>query len=852
MADFSSDELKQALKDALKESGRRIDIEDDLEKFKNAVERNKNTMGGLFGAMVKGQRVFKDMTQEMEELDEQLEKLKDQTGEVVDEQRDELIEKKKLVKSLHEQTLQQKLLIDSISGTTKALGNLAGSVGSIAVKTLGGFASGLQSGASAFSLAGGLMEGAMDAANAGAQTVAGGMGAVGSTMMMSTNPRLKALGLVATVAGVAIGGLANAATSLGKMYVNFMVKQLEMTVESFQKMSTVGALFTDGMDGMYRAATNAGFTIAQLSNIMAKNAPTFAESGLSLAGAVQMVGRVGAVMKNTGITTNLLRLGYAYEEHGALIADVMANLRRANSDILKDPAGIAKAVDQYATNLRVIASLTGEDARKKVEEARQQSANVAFRAKLMELDKKAPGTYQNTLLAMSTMSDVMRQSVMEQILFGGVINQAGAVIAATSQGFAGGVRSSADAIVSGSIATEKGLKAAQSDQGKFNDMFREEMYKFTSIGIAGMTGAMTEINAAISKQINVTDAISEKGVAAAQEAAKKQREANGELSEAVITAAKMAQQFAVDLQNKVLPELSRFALYSVAIMGALDDAIKEFYKSIGKEVDEGPSFWERFKELAVGYGTTMGLTGMAMAAPGGVTAPVGGLIGLGVGVTGAAVQAGYETLFKSKSTRSTSPIPEVPNGIQPVIPQGLYANGREGAGKIDPNLQKKLDALAGNPLFKGAMISSLNDSATFGPHRDTAHGQGRAVDIKIPGYNAKNGKENNDADTLKRSAEIVAALRSLGFSKAEDEYIYPSKNATGGHFHAELKDGAVVRANPGGTTVNVGEGGQDELVVPLKNGRIPGMDELIKKVEELIRVSRDHKDVSENIFIANQ
>jgi hypothetical protein len=851
MADFSSDELKQALKDALKESGRRIDIDDDLEKFKNAVERNKNTMGGLFGAMVKGQRVFKDMSQEMEDLDEQLEKLKDQTGELVDEQRDELVEKKKAVKALHEQTLQQKLLIDSISGTTKALGNLAGNVGNIAVKTLGGFASGLQSGASAFSLAGGLMEGAMDAANAGAQTVAGGMGALGGTMMMSTNPRLKALGLVATVAGAAIGGLSNAATQLGKMYVNFMVKQLEMTVESFQKLSSSGALFSDGMSGMYRAATNAGFTINQLSNIVAKNSTTLAEAGMSVGGAVSMLGRVGAVMKNSGITTSLLKLGYSYEEHGALIADVMANMRRANSAILNDPVGIAKAVEQYAVNLRTIAAITGEDARKKVEEARQQSANVAFRAKLMELDKKAPGTYQNTLLAMSTMSDVMRQSVMEQILFGGVINQAGAVIAATSQGFAGGVRTSADAIVSGSIATEKGLKAAQQDQGKFNDMFREEMYKFTSIGIAGMTGAMTEINAAITKHINVTDVISAKGVEAAQLAAGKQKDANDDLTKNVIKAAEMMQDFAVKLQSKVLPELVRFSNFSISIMSALDEAMREFYKSIGKETD-GPGFVDRFSELALKYGLEFGAMGALMASPGGITAGAGALIGGTIGVVGAGIQAGYETTVGKKKSSSGGALPEVKDGVTPVYPAGLGVNGREGVGKIEPGLQKKLDALAGNPLFKNATITSLNDASTVPEHRDSQHAYGRAVDLRIPGYKGTKGKENNDAETLKRSEEIVAALRSLGFSKAQDEYIYPSKNATGGHFHAELKDGAVVRANPGGTTVNVGEGGQDELVTPLKNGRIPGMDELIKRVEELIRITRDHKDVSENIFIANQ
>jgi hypothetical protein len=451
---------------------------------------------------------------------------------------------------------------------------------------------------------------------------------------------------------------------------------------------------------------------------------------------------------------------------------------------------------------------------------------------------------------MSTMSEVMKQSVMEQVIFGGVINQAGAVIAATSQGFAGGVRSSADAILSGSIATKEGLKSAQVDQGKYNDIFRDEMGKFVSIGIAGMTGAMTEINAAITKQILVSDSITEKAVKAAQQAAEKQKDADDDLTKGVVKAAEMAQQFALDLQGKVLPELVRFSTYSIAIMGALDDAMKAFYKSIGKEVDGG-GFWEDYGKDIV---EAIAGAGLIVAGGAGALFSAGTSGALSVIGGGLLMDAGVSQFNKAMGNKkgSSGALPDVKDGVRPVYPEGLGVNGTEGAGLIEPALQKKLDALAGNPLFKNATITSLNDASTFAGHQNSQHAYGRAMDITIPGYKGLAGKENNDAETLKRSAEIVAALRSLGFSKAEDEYIYPSKNAKGGHFHAELKDGAVVRANPGGTTVNVGEGGQDELVVPLKNGRIPGMDELINKVEELIRVSRDHKDVSENIFIANQ
>ena len=41
----------------------------------------------------------------------------------------------------------------------------------------------------------------------------------------------------------------------------------------------------------------------------------------------------------------------------------------------------------------------------------------------------------------------------------------------------------------------------------------------------------------------------------------------------------------------------------------------------------------------------------------------------------------------------------------------------------------------------------------------------------------------------------------------------------------QLAEGGVVRARPGGIQATIGEGGRDEAVIPLENGRIPGSAE---------------------------
>ena len=66
------------------------------------------------------------------------------------------------------------------------------------------------------------------------------------------------------------------------------------------------------------------------------------------------------------------------------------------------------------------------------------------------------------------------------------------------------------------------------------------------------------------------------------------------------------------------------------------------------------------------------------------------------------------------------------------------------------------------------------------------------------------------------------------------------------------KRGVIMAKGEECTNVNVGEGGQNELITPLKNGKLPGMDELIEKFSEMLSVMKDQRDISERTFTAIQ
>ena len=137
--------------------------------------------------------------------------------------------------------------------------------------------------------------------------------------------------------------------------------------------------------------------------------------------------------------------------------------------------------------------------------------------------------------------------------------------------------------------------------------------------------------------------------------------------------------------------------------------------------------------------------------------------------------------------------------------------------------------------FSGFKDRGIDDSV--------AHGTGRAFDLVL-----------ND---MKQYPSVVAKLKSMpGFSKILDESMGPADKTQsdkwGPHIHAEVAaaQGAIVPATTGGVNVKVAEGGASEVIAPLKNGRLPGMDEMIERLDQMISVMKDHRDTSEKIFNA--
>lgn len=158
---------------------------------------------------------------------------------------------------------------------------------------------------------------------------------------------------------------------------------------------------------------------------------------------------------------------------------------------------------------------------------------------------------------------------------------------------------------------------------------------------------------------------------------------------------------------------------------------------------------------------------------------------------------------------------------------------REGRG-FDPRLADFLNHYIASDFSKKSgfsvdQITALDDN--FHRERGGKHPLGMAVDFTL----AKK-------PTPEQFKEIERQLRTSGFIKVRDEYNDPSPGATGPHIHAELQKGGIVSGGSGGIVARVGEGYKDELVAPLNNGMLPGMQELIDEMRSLVRINRDQLD----------
>jgi len=435
---------------------------------------------------------------------------------------------------------------DSLSsGLSKSIGTTTSGVSS--------FVKSLQSGASATELSAGLMNTAIDAASAGAHTMTAGVKAAGTAL--SGIPLLGPVIQGVTGAASDLADAANeAATKLAKFGVEIASKEVEKTVKSFHDLSQSGALFSSGMTGMRSSARAAGLGIDQFANVVKTNSALLAESGLSVTGGAKEIGRVSQAMQRSGIQKQLLKLGFSFEEQAGLSAEVVASMRKTVGGAARPASEVAAETEKYAQNLRLLSSLTGDDAKAKVEQRKQENTELAFRMKTAQMSDSQRAQLN---LAMADMTDMEAKNFRERMVFGTVINREGAIYEATVNG----ARQQSEEAVALAKNNNLTVKTNAELNAKYGEMAKKGIMAQQGVAMAGMAGKgdVSGVTKAMGEKIDQANSQTKRAVKDAERNNEKQKNAGDKLTNNVIGAEIAAQKLKVALEDLLTPAIEKFA-----------------------------------------------------------------------------------------------------------------------------------------------------------------------------------------------------------------------------------------------------------------------------------------------------
>jgi hypothetical protein len=190
------------------------------------------------------------------------------------------------------------------------------------------------------------------------------------------------------IIGGFIAAATKAAAELAKAANKAFAEQLQKNIDTLQAYNKVGVSFAGGMTQMNKVAHGAGLGLVDFAKIVGQNKDAL--NRLGLAGgeaATKLGGAMGVAAKQTtksGMTLRdeMFKMGYTYEEQGAVFASFMSNMQAAGKLRAMSDAQIAAGTRKYATDLKVISDLTGQDAKKLAEKSRAEALRGSLLAEL--------------------------------------------------------------------------------------------------------------------------------------------------------------------------------------------------------------------------------------------------------------------------------------------------------------------------------------------------------------------------------------------------------------------------------------------------------------------------------------
>jgi hypothetical protein len=564
----------------------------------------------------KGHLQYADVTEQLKKFDDEIEKATDSAKQA------ELVARKTELAEKAREANRNTALYNSLSVLNKATGSVLG-LGNSAVSAAGNLTKSFLNGASGVQFSTEIMTAGLDLAGQASQVTGQAVTGVGAAMAQGTG-KVKGFGIALEVAGSALGLVGEGASKFLKFGVEILSKEVEKTVKAFNTVSASGAVFANGMTGMRDAAGAAGLTVDQFATVIQQNSASLAGAGLSVAEGAKRVG--GALtVGGTKMKQELLNLGYGFEEQAGLVAETISRMKGSGvGPLAVSNKQVAEQTQKYADNLRIIAAITGEDAKAKMKQVQEQANQLAFQQKIAGL---SAAEQDNIKQGMANMSDVQRKNFMDMVNFGTVVNQEGAAFQALSGGMTAAVNRSYNDFLNHSLSAE----SERANIAANGAQIQKDMLANTAIGLAGAAnvgGIAQGLAESMGKELEFRKIWNAEAQANAVAGVAAQKTTADKLTEIVTGNEVVMQNFRTQVQTLLTGPMGQFSDVMSQTLDAMRTVLGEAgFKSDTKESSK-PGWWARNGMATLDYaGTALGTAGGALA---------GGLAGFGVGAIPAA------------------------------------------------------------------------------------------------------------------------------------------------------------------------------------------------------------------------
>ena len=599
----------------------------------------------------------------------------------------------------------------------KSTFDLAKSLTSQAFSAYSGVLKGIQSGANGIQSSAAMMSADLDITNAGIQGMAGMATTAGSSMAMMGG-RARIAGGALMVLGQAASLASSAFTALEKFKIEFYAKEIEKSFEGFKTLSSKGVMLGDGLMGLRNAAQGTGLAMSTLANIEKNNSEALSAAGLGATGGFKLMTKTfqegGKTLKNS-----LLNLGYDFEEQGEIVAKTMEQIRRSGQDPNK--ADMQSATKDYATNLRLIADITGQDAKAKMEQAKKASTNMAVRAKLLKMqaagDEQATARFQrNFALVPEAMKDAYLQKFATSDMQGrgGITTDVAAnVMGANNPELLSGVdklvQNTADSAASAKDSKEDASKIVGGIHKTFTSP--EFANNMAPIGAATMlTGAMAGVTDKAMKGIDESLSGVKDGEEGKKAAVEIQAQLNTKSKEQLVLNDLIikGEKNRLDLEIMAAGKIAEYT----KLMGKAQDEILKLLNGVDHPVS---TLIGKFGDLALGLLGVIGILPMLKGGLGFIGKALGLSKGAALATTAVSSTAGAATAATGAATAgaAASGAIKAPGGLSPAQLDKYKELRASGVSATDAKAQaSKLSGIKGLAQAEGKIAGAAKGGVT--------------------------------------------------------------------------------------------------------------------------------------------